>query len=454
MHAGPLPAALAEKLAHAKIPIEDVAIWIADAERETTLFSWNDTKAMNPASTMKLVTTYAALDLFGPAYTWQTKVFVDGPIVNDVLRGNLILQGDGDPAMTLERFWLFVREIRKKFRIIEGRLIIDPSNFAPIAENTIDGKDTRIYNVPPYAMLVNLFAHRMTLKPQNLHVDIQFDPPLSTIALKNGLKLTQGPCRNVQEPKVAYAASPHPILLVDGEYPKACKETTIVRRYLAPQDYVGDLFWGLWQELGGRGSRQSTEGLLPENSQLLLAFPSKPLAEVVIDVNKFSNNVMARHLLLTIGKEFLGPPASEDAGKRIIQRWLMEKGIAPETLVLDNGAGLSREGKVTAQDLGHVLLNAWHSRVNPEFISSLPIIAIDGTMRKRLKGTPLAGRGHIKTGTLSNVKAIAGYVHTPEGNHVVVALINHPNAGAGNPFLDAVLNYAFAFKSFDASTAK
>ena len=454
LYANPLPATLKEKLALAKIPLENVAIWIADAEREKTLFSWNDTKAMNPASTMKLVTTYAALDLFGPAYTWKTKVFVDGPVVNDVLRGNLILQGDGDPGMTIERFWLLIREIRKKFRVIEGKLIIDAAAFDNMTHQTIDGKDWRIYNAPPYAMMVNFFAHTLTIKSQASSVQVQLDPPLVTIALKNQVKLTHTSCHNAKEPQVAYLQHPQPMLMVTGDYSPDCGEIRAVRRYLEPKDYVGNLFWGLWQELGGSGGKSTVEGLLPSRSQLLLEFPSKPLAEIIIDTNKFSNNIMAKHLLLTIGKEFFGTPAKEDAGKRIVQRWLMEKDIMPKHWVLDNGAGLSREARITAQDLGRLLVNAWHSRVGPEFVSSLPVIAIDGTMRKRLRSTPLVGRGHIKTGTLRDVKAIAGYVSAPEGLYVVVAIINHPNAGGGGPFLDDVLNYTFSFRSLAASRAK
>ena len=174
-------------------------------------------------------------------------------------------------------------------------------------------------------------------------------------------------------------------------------------------------------------------------------FDSPPLAQVVRDINKFSNNVMAQQLFLTLGLQATGV-GSERSARDALAAWLQGAiGQRAEGVVLDNGSGLSRDTRISAAALAALLQSAWTSPVMPEFVASLPILAQDGTLR-RARGEAaarFAGRAHLKTGSLQGVVAIAGYLLTPDAKrYVIVAIVNHPNAQAARPALDALLAWA------------
>jgi D-alanyl-D-alanine carboxypeptidase/D-alanyl-D-alanine-endopeptidase (penicillin-binding protein 4) len=170
------------------------------------------------------------------------------------------------------------------------------------------------------------------------------------------------------------------------------------------------------------------------------------LAEIVRDTNKFSNNIMARHLFLTLGAESGGPPGNGQKANLALRNWLARKGLAAQDLVIENGSGLSRIERLSAATLASLLQAAWKSPVMPEFIASMPIVAMDGTMRRRLKGDSVAGRAHIKSGLLSDqgVRSMAGYVLDRSGRrHVVVMIVNHANGVEAQPAMDALLRWVY-----------
>ena len=171
---------------------------------------------------------------------------------------------------------------------------------------------------------------------------------------------------------------------------------------------------------------------------------SGPLAEIVRDINKFSNNVMARQLYLTLAAELGGAPARGENAYHAIRRWLASKQISAPEFFMENGSGLSRAERMSAASLAALLQAAWTSPVMPEFIASLPVVAADGTMKKRLRGERVAGNAHIKTGLLNDARAIAGYVLDRRGRrHVVVMIVNHPKAPESQAALDALLAWVY-----------
>ncbi|HSD60415.1 MAG TPA: D-alanyl-D-alanine carboxypeptidase, partial [Burkholderiales bacterium] len=195
---------------------------------------------------------------------------------------------------------------------------------------------------------------------------------------------------------------------------------------------------------GGTWRGRARDGVAPIDARRLAQHESGSLAEVIRDINKFSNNVMARQLFLTLGAEVSGPPATVDKSRAAVRQWLAAKGLPFPELVLENGSGLSRAERISARHLGELLLSAFASPVMPELMSSLPVSAVDGTMKKRMSGRGVAGQAHIKTGLLEGVKTMAGYVLDAQGRRVVVvALVNHPNAGAAEPALDALLEWVY-----------
>jgi D-alanyl-D-alanine carboxypeptidase/D-alanyl-D-alanine-endopeptidase (penicillin-binding protein 4) len=153
---------------------------------------------------------------------------------------------------------------------------------------------------------------------------------------------------------------------------------------------------------------------------------------------------MARQILLTIGANGSGPGTPE-RGVRAIEQLFAAKGIHMPGMVVENGSGLSRVGRVTARGMGQLLLAAYRSAIMPEFMASMPIVGVDGTMRRRLIDTPVAGQAHIKTGLINDVRALAGYVLDAHGRRMVaVLLINHPRAGNANAVQDALLKWVYS----------
>ena len=407
---------------------------------------------MNPGSVMKLVTTYAALELLGPAYRWKTEAYATEPVRDGALAGNLVLKGYGDPKLDLEAFWMLLRALRGKgLREIRGDLVLDRSFFerAESDPGRFDGDAFRPYNVLPDALLVNYKSLRFAFAPESggAAVRLYVEPRPPALDVVNVLKLSEGACPEGSAFRELLKATFDPArqrVIFAGRYPVSCGEKDLNVALLEPNDHVAGTWRQLWAELGGSWNGAVREGQAPPSAQLLHTMDSAPLAEIVRDTNKFSNNVMARHLFLTLGAEGFGPPASGAKADAAIKSWLARKGLGAAELVMENGSGLSRIERISAATLAAMLQAAWRSAVMPEFIASLPVVAVDGTMRRRLKGEGVAGQAHIKTGLLSEVRAMGGYVLDRSGRrHVVVMIVNHAAAHDAQPALDAVLRWVY-----------
>ena len=446
-----LPPPVAEALARAGIPDASVGIFVQDIQAARPVLTAGDDHALNPASTIKLLTTFAALDQLGPAYQWSTEVYADGAVQGDVLNGNLILKGSGDPRLTLENFWLLLRDLRARgVREIRGDLVLDRSYFTreDVDPAEFDNEPTRPYNTPPDALLVNFKALRLRFVPdaERLTLRIIAEPALPQVQILNNVTLDNERCDDwVSRLKLtAPGDRASARLLFSGSYSVACGEKERNYSVLGHAHYVHGLFTLLWRELGGVFAGGVRDGIAPGGARLLFAHRTQSLAEIARDINKFSNNVMARQLYLALGAITLGAPASNEKSARAIKQWLAARRLAIPELVLENGSGLSRVERVSAKSLGLLLLTAQRSAVMPEFIASLPLVAVDGTMKKRLAGADVAGQAHIKTGSLTGVRAIAGYVLDAKGRTmVVVCLINHALAQNAPAVQDALLSWVY-----------
>lgn len=418
--------------------------------------SVNHRAAMNPASVMKLVTALAGLELLGPAYRWKTEAYLEGTLADGVLEGNLILKGYGDPKLNQESFWMLLRALRAKgLREIRGDLVLDRSQFEPTQRDPgqFDGETFRPYNVLPDALLVNFRSLRFSFfaEPESGSVRIEVDPRPPGLELINRLKMAQGPCpegrafRDLLKP----AFDPgRQIASFSGQFPSSCSERELNVALLDPNVHVSGVVRQLWGEIGGRWTGSVRDGRAAPGARPFHVHESAALAEIVRDMNKFSNNVIARQLFLTIGAEIGGPPARAEQTVRAIRQWLEARGIPTAELVMENGSGLSRLERSSAATLAAILQLAWRSNVMPEFMASLPVAAVDGTMRRRLKNDGVAGNAHIKTGLLADARAMAGYVLDARGRrHIVVMLVNHPNAHQSQAALDALLRWVYDPKS-------
>ncbi|MDD2885951.1 MAG: D-alanyl-D-alanine carboxypeptidase/D-alanyl-D-alanine-endopeptidase [Dechloromonas sp.] len=444
--ASDLPEAVREALRTARIAESAVAIIVQPVDASPALIAHNAEHAMNPASVMKLLTTYAALDLLGPAWTWQTTAWSDALAVDGRLGGNLYLKGSGDPRFAIEHLNALLRQLRVRgIRHIAGDIIIDRSAFAvpEIDPGAFDDQPMRPYNVSPNAFLLNFHSLQFSLQANAGTVQLWQETPSEGLRLDNRLRATAGPCTSDWKDQlnirlINETAGPH--LLFEGSLASSCGEKTLALAPLTASAYVDGLIRAQWRELGGTLDGRIDDGSLPPGARQLARHESPPLADAIRDINKFSNNVMARQLFLCLGND--SAPATTERARQRIADWLSRRGIAAPELVIDNGAGLSRTARISAGSLNRLLLDAWRHPAMPELIASLPIVGIDGTMKKRLKGSPLAGRAHIKSGTLEGVKSAAGYGQDAAGRrYTVIFLINDPRAAAGSPALDALLRW-------------
>jgi len=440
-----LPDSVSAALRGAAIPAAASAIVVLPLAPGGVTIEANESQPMNPASTMKLVTTYAALDLLGPAYTWRTEAFATGALRRDVLEGNLVIRGSGDPKLVIENLWLMIQRIRGYgIREIRGDVVLDRSAFAPVAHEPgdFDGERLRPYNAGPDALLLNFKAISLGFvpDPETRSARIVAVPLLAGMKLPATVRGADGPCSDWRGKLQADFSDPMaPVFR--GAYPLSCGEQIWHLSLLDHSRYFSAAFAALWSNAGGTWSGKLREGTVPADARRIALNESAPLAEVIRDVNKFSNNVMARQIYLTLGTDGGRQSASAARAEAAIRAWLDSRGLAMPELVLENGSGLSRTERISAGSLARLLRHAFAGPLMPELMASLPLLGIDGTMRKR---NGAAGRAHVKTGLLADVRAIAGYVDAASGRrYVVVGIINHPNAGSGQAAHDALLQWVY-----------
>jgi serine-type D-Ala-D-Ala carboxypeptidase/endopeptidase (penicillin-binding protein 4) len=439
---GQLPAEVQAALQRAKVPSDNFHVMVIDTHTGSTpRLSHQAQERVNPASLMKLATTTAALDTLGPAFVWRTPVYVDGSVRDGVLHGNVYIKGSGDPRLVVERLWLLMRRIQGLgIQKIQGDIVLDRSAFDVPARDaaSFDGEPLRPYNAAPDALLLNFKSLLIQFVPDRAAnvARVQIEPPLAGVQFPATVTLSSGDCNDYRSALRADWSDPTRIRFA-GSYPTVCGEKMWPIAYAAPQQFAQRAIAGMWQQLGGQLSGQVRDGSIPANLQPIFNIESATLAETIRDINKYSNNVMAQHLFLTLSQQQRGV-GSFDASRDVMQRWWRER-VGGEVPTFDNGSGLSREERISAQALARLLQVAWASPIMSELMSSLPVTGLDGTM-KRSKAQASA---HLKTGSLRDVAGVAGFVDTASGKRlVVVAILHHANANAARPALDAMIDWA------------
>jgi len=445
-----LPESVVSVLKAHNMSMNGISVFVQDTAKNTPLLSVNDDVARNPASTIKLLTTFLALEELKPNYQWKSEVYLGGPLHDGVLSGDLYIKGYGDPYMVIERYWLFLNQLRQKgLRRIDGDLVIDNTWFdVPVGNvGAFDGQPRRSYNVVPDAFLVNLQTVSFMFNPSPLGsgIDIVAEPRPANLEITNRVKLSNAGCGGYQRGIAIAFPAPQRIVFT-GDFSRRCGRYRLSRSVLDAPSFAYGVFRSLWEQSGSVLSGDLRVEPVPETLQPYHVVDSLALGDVVRLVNKWSNNVMARHLLLTMGIERYGPPATVEAGRRAAVDVLRDKGLDFPELRIDNGAGLSRVTRISARSLGTLLLSADESDFRAEFVSSLPLSGMDGTMRRRFREAELAGRMHIKTGRLDDVFAMAGFVRSRSGReYVVVAIQNDADAhrGPGEEAQSALLRWVY-----------
>ena len=441
--AGALPATVEAALKRAHVPRDALVAVVQEVDARSPRLAWRPKEAVNPASLFKLVTTDAALELLGPAWRWNTPVWLQGAVHNGVLDGNLVIQGRGDPKLVLERVWLLLRRVQQLgVSEIRGDIVLDRSAFSAPEDDPaeFDGEALRPYNVRPDALLLNFRSVLFTFTPDAIAgtARVAAEPALAGVATDPQVPLSVLPCTDWRGALMSDFSDPlrqH----FGGHFSRDCGEKQWSLAPPEPGLYNERLLRALWRDMGGRISGTVRDGVAPADPPTF-ELSSPPLADVVRDINKFSNNVMAQQLFLTLALTQRGQGTPE-AARAVLSQWLTQRfGAAGAAAVIDNGSGLSRDTRVSAELFAKLLQAAWASPVMPELMSSLPVTGIDGTLQ-RSEVAP--GRAHLKTGSLRDVAGLAGYVLSERGRrYVLVAIINHPNANAARPALDALVQWA------------
>ena len=446
-----LPRAVGRAFLDAGIPLNHVSIVVQNTAKPRPLFAYDANRPRSAASVMKLVTTFAALELLGADYRWKTEAYLGGPLADGELHGDIFLKGSGDPKITVEQWQSFIAQLRAKgLAAIDGDLVLDRSRFAlpPYDPAAFDHEPDKPYNVGPDALLVNFKSLKLTLAPDATgeRVSLQAEPPLDAVALGAPPALSKDDCSDWHArmaPSIEDRGDRGAIVF-GGTYAASCGEREWWIAMLDHPHYVHAMFATYFRAAGGRFDGALKEGRVPEGAVPFAVLESPPLYDIVRDVNKLSNNVMARQIFLTLATASFAPPATPEKAAAAVKRWLARRKLAVSGLVLDNGSGLSRRGRESAAGLNGLLIAANASAVRDEFASSLAVAAVDGTVERRFRDDAVAGQALLKTGSLEGVRALAGYVIDAAGRRfTVVAIVNDPRAARAAPALDFLVQWVY-----------
>ena len=439
------------------LPSASLGLCITPVDSPRVLASMNGDTPFVMASTAKIVTSLAALNLLGLRWRWRTHAFATGPIQGGRLLGDLLIVGGGDPRLTPAELRRWLQSLRAQgLHEVRGDLVVDRSAFhlqeLDHVGTPLPGLE-RPHHARPDALGVEAGVVRVQLQHSRGRVaEIHTEPPLDATRLVNRL-VSGGACTAA----LRWHDPPGPLqLVIDGQWGASCG----VRQFQLPvpvgTSLAAPMVAGLWRDLGGRvlgrvregdlsggraeGHRLPLMGADGEPLMPLSTHLSPPLPEVVHEINKTSNNVAARHLMLSLARGFPTQPATLARARDRVHHWLQRQGLASGDIELDNGSGLSRAERGKPQALVHLLRRAWVDDESRAFIDSLPVAGVDGTLAHRLQGGAAMGQAYLKTGTLLDTRALAGYVRSRSGRlHAVAMFVNHPEAARATSSIDAVI---------------
>ena len=446
-----LPLPVESALSYRKIPQDALSIYVEEVSSGDVLLAWNESVPRNPASVEKMVTTLVALDMLGPAYRWKTEATFLGELAGEVLDGDLLLKGYGDPYLVTERFWQMLRRVRQEgVMTIGGNLLIDDSYFdvGEYDPAAFDREPLRAYNVEPNALMTNFKVVRYYFEPDatKTKVQVRLDPYLENLDIVNRLRISSGACRGYQRGITITPNDDVSQITFSGRFPSGCEIYSMSRTALGHNEFTYGLFKSLWSEMGGEFSGGWENVVAEADNEPDVVFESLPLSEVIAKVNKYSNNVMAKQLLYTLAAEIYGPAGTEAQGRKVVREWLAEHGMDFDEFYIENGAGLSRHSRMTARHLGAMLRYAFESPFMPEYLSSLSLSGLDGTLSRRFRNSALTGQAHMKTGSLDHVSAVAGFFQTRSGSrYIVVTMLNHTDVhrGPGEEVQEMLLRWLY-----------
>ena len=441
-----LPAQIAGAMAASRLNPEGLSVFIQAVSSPAPLVSFNEDVPRNPASVMKLVTTYAGLGIFGADYRWPVELYTDGMVNGETLQGDLFLKGYGDPNFKVGDLHHLLDDLRATgVKKITGNLVIDNTYFSIVKHDTgeFDGKRYAAYNAQSDALIYNEGLSEFVVRGS----DVILPNPARNVQVDNKLQVKNVGCSGrYAYPKTGIKHNNDEVTIhFEGTMSSRCGERRYAFVITDPANMLYSTVSKIWTEdmAGTIAGHDFVIAPIPAHAKLLAKIESEPVSDVLAMINKKSNNVMAQQLFLSIGGKQAGNGDTNEKAYQGIQHWFRSRGLDFPELVMENGSGLSRKGQISARHIAELLMDAYQHPQHDAFINSLPIMGVDGTLKKRMKGSHVAGHAHLKTGTLNNAKALAGYVTADDGETYVVAILHNDPAVKykARPIHDALIDW-------------
>lgn len=411
------------------------------------LISHNAQIARNPASVMKLLTSYVALGVLGPNYRWPIEISTTGGIQAGVLSGNVYIKGYGAPDFDTKALREMLTELRRKgIHTIRGRLIFDDTFFngPKIDPGAFDGKPYNTYNAQPDALMFNERRTTFAAYRKGNKISVTTATPAHNLRIVNRIKLANKTCR--VNTSVKRGQGDAVTVTFTGYLARRCRKRGFTMVVTDPANTMYSAINKIWRsDLKGRIDTQFMVGSTPPNARPVHVHYSKTLAELLPTVVKDSNNVMARQLLRSVGAKRFGAPGTPKKGAEAVDDYLRSQGLDFPELRIENGSGLSRYARISTENISRLLNKAYYGPHRNVWMQSMAIAGVDGTMKGRLKKSAVRGRGFFKTGTLRDVRGIAGYVNAADGRTYVVSILhNDPAARSrGRKIHDNFIEWVF-----------
>jgi D-alanyl-D-alanine carboxypeptidase/D-alanyl-D-alanine-endopeptidase (penicillin-binding protein 4) len=414
----------------------DASIQVVDLHTAAVIMEKSPDQPLVPASTMKIVTSAAALSSLKPDFTFVTEVLVETPKEGSTQR--MFLRGTGDPRLVTERLFALTRKVVDTGLVhVAGDIVVDDSYFAPDAPlDEADKLGVRSYHAPYGALSLNFNSMELWIVPAHrpgMKANVFLEPESDYAEVRSDVMTVKGdkPAQ-VTITKSSISDKPERFS-VSGEIGVSAPSK---RRYVnvaSPALYTGEVFKRFLKQAGVEVRGRVVRGTVTDAANLIESFPSEPLAINVYWLNKFSNNFIAEQIAMGLGAAVHGRPGTREKGLDAIARYLRHCGVDERLFVLSESSGLSRSNRLSASGLVKVLMAVSRDfSCSYEFMASLGIAGIDGTLREKFLDSGLERRIRAKTGTLRGVNALAGYGILPEGKIAAFAVIvnsTKPNAG-------------------------
>jgi len=449
------PSHVLRALHDAGIPTSQIGFYARRVDARRPFAALNEEQPFVLASTAKVVTSLAALDLLGPDYQWTTQAFARGELTDGRLDGDLLLVGGGDAMLSSDalRAW-FARLHEQGLREVTGNIVLDRLAFALGADDfarTPRPEPDRPHHVWPDAFSLDEGVLRVEVQamPKG-RAEVRLLPALADVKVVS--TFAPGPGCQAHAAFDGTPAATMTLKVVATAAPE-CGLQRITFVPLTHAEFTTRAVAALWAESGGvlkgrvvdrsvpSGAAASNDGG-GEPERPFATHGSEKLPGVVREINKTSNNLLARNLMLSLAPGFPLRPATLEAARSRVQGWLRAQGLAADDIEIDSGSGLSRLERGKARAMVQLLAQAWRGTSAKAFVDSLPIAGVDGTLANRFQHGPAAGQAWLKTGTLLDARALAGYVKAKSGKvYAVAVMVNHPDAARATPALDALVEW-------------